>query len=76
MEKVKVSERALIQRINRKLKSEDQLLKVSRENSRSFSTLGRYFIVDIYRNFVISHDIDIVGLARELGALKEYEDLL
>lgn len=75
MEKVKVRERALIGRINRKLAKMDSKLKTCRESSPSYSTLGRYYVVDVNRNFVQDHDVDLEALGRDLGVLKGYEEI-
>jgi hypothetical protein len=66
---VPVSERALIQRINR---AEDEMLKMTR-GGRAKQDLGRHYVIGIRRNVVHQMDIDLAALARKLGVLREYE---
>ena len=75
MEKVKVTERALIARINRKLAKQDEKLLTCRESSPSFYTLGRYYVVNIYGNYVINQDVGLDELGREMGVLKPFEEM-
>jgi len=70
--KVPVSERALIQRINRKLRAEDETLKTAR-GERAEQEFGRFYIVNFNRNFVVAKGCDPEELGRELGVLSEYE---
>jgi len=53
-----ISERALVARINRVLAKDNEVLRTCRYDSRSFSTLGRYYIIDLYRNVVDTYGID------------------
>ena len=76
MTKVKVSERALIQRINRKLSKELKSLRGAREKSIGFHDTGRYYIVDDSRNLVAATDVKLEELGRELKVLKPYEVLV
>ncbi len=69
--KVPISERALVQRINRKLADEGQLVKKARE--RVATTLGDYFVVDLTSNAVMDQDVDLEKLGRELKVLHDYE---
>ena len=78
--KVPVTERALFQRINRKLKQDNQALRTARGfwNGPDWyedTNLGRYYVIDIYRNVVVDHHVDLEGTAREWGALAEWEEL-
>jgi hypothetical protein len=52
-QKVAVSERALIQRINRKLKPDYEQLKARRGMSM-LTNVGRYYVLDLRRNFMRS----------------------
>jgi hypothetical protein len=70
--KVLVSERALIQRINRKLQAADEVLKASR-GARMEQECGRYYVLNFRRNFVATAHVDPEALGRELGALRDYE---
>jgi hypothetical protein len=73
LDKVKISERALIQRINRKLGKESKSLKTARKNSLSYRDTGRYFIVDEKRNVVVKTHVDLGQLGVELKVLKPFE---
>ena len=72
--KVPVSQRALIQRINRALAKENEALKAAR-SERDRQQLGNYFVIDLHRNTVQAQHVDLEALARELGVLKPYEAL-
>lgn len=79
-QKVPVSERALIQRINRKLKGDDQKLCAARgtwdgPTWHPNSDLGRYYIIDISRNFLVSSNVDLEDYGRELKVLAPWEEL-
>lgn len=74
-ERVPVSARALIQRINRKLASQNERLLASREGSRSFQDLGRFYVVDTRVNGVVEKDVDLETRARKLDALAAWERL-
>ena len=78
-----VTERTLIQRINRKLRKAGELLCKNRgffdgprELGRGpyFNELGEYFIVDDRRN-VSAMCVNLVELARELGVMRPGETL-
>ena len=71
-QKVAVSERAIFQRINRKLHQDGEMLKTSR-SERVEQQVGRYYVVDIRRNFIARRDVDLIALGRELGVLKPWE---
>ncbi len=78
--KVPVSERALIQRINRKLQADDEMIRASRwirSDGRLYedSNTGRFFIVNFRTNFMGASHVDIEVLGHELGALKAWEEL-
>ena len=70
-----VSSRALIQRINRKLRSDDELLKKARPRS-GWNELGDYYVVNFRMNWIAAKDVDIEELGRELGVLQPQERLL
>ena len=70
----RVSEAAVIRRINRKLKPETVLRKC-RQDSRRFYILGNYYLIDQRGNFVVDTQIDLEHCAREVGALHSGEAL-
>lgn len=71
--KVNITERALIQRINRKLGHDNQRLQTTRDTSRWIHDLGRYSIVDLQRNAICAQDVDLQELGKELGVLRAWE---
>jgi hypothetical protein len=74
-QRVPITEKALYQRINRKLRVDGEALKHSRADSRAWLDLGDYFTVDVRENFVTRHHVDLADLGRELGVLAEWETL-
>jgi hypothetical protein len=70
--KTPVTARAVIQRINRKLKPDLKALKISRTEQAQVDC-GAYFILDFRKNHLIEHDVDIEAKARELGVLHPWE---
>jgi hypothetical protein len=73
--KFPVSERALIQRINRKLAADDEKLKKLR-SKRWRSAMGTYFIINVRGNFVNTKHVEIEAYGRELGVLTDWEELV
>jgi len=70
--KASVSMRAIIQRVNRKLIADDEVLKASRTELMR-SDCGDYYIVDWRRNSICKTHVDPKALARELGVLHRWE---
>jgi hypothetical protein len=73
-EKAPISERALIQRINRVLKKDGRRLKATRGN-RWRSNLGDYYVVNTARNWIDWPDVNIESLGHELSCLKAWEQV-
>lgn len=73
----KVKEEALIRRINRKLKRENEflVLRKTRSNSRWINDLGDYYLVDELRNTIEAQHINLEDFAREEGVLADNEVL-
>jgi hypothetical protein len=83
---VPVSERALVQRINRRLHANAKIdaaghvhgqwhcLKKTR-GARAVQELGEYYLLDVYRNAVLQHHVDPAKLAKQLEVLRPYEQL-
>jgi hypothetical protein len=65
-----VSMRALITRINRKLRDDGEVLKAAR-SERVASSVGLFFTVR--RNKIASQGVNPEALARELGVLSDWE---
>jgi hypothetical protein len=62
----------LVQRINRKLAADDEVLKAAR-GARLQQEVGQFFIVNVRINGVTGKDVDPEVLGRELGVLKPWE---
>ena len=75
--KVPVTERALIQRINRVLRKQDMVLKTAR-GWRMHVDMGHYYVVNTRINGVMAHykNCNPEALARELGVLQPYEEMV
>ena len=73
--KVKVSERALLARVNRVLVKEGEKVLICRTDSRWFNDLGRYYSVNLNRNSIEAQGFDLEQWGRVLGLLKAYEIL-
>jgi hypothetical protein len=68
--KLDVSTRALVQRINRRLKPDNERVKSGRRYA------GQYYVIDFARNWVTSENVDLEALGRELGALEPWEKVI
>ena len=73
--KIKISERAVIQRINRKLAKDNEKLKTLHETSQSIHNIGRHYIVDIYSGAILHTHQDVESLGREIGVLHNREKI-
>ena len=73
--KVPVSERALFQRIQRKLKKEGQKIYRSRAGRQKMD-LGTYYTVTLWTNTVDAYHIeDLEKFGRECSAIADHEYL-
>jgi hypothetical protein len=72
---IPVSERALIQRIKRRLKPDGMTLKQTR-GVRARLDLGYFYVLDLTRNFALDTNVNIETYGRELGVLTDYETLI
>jgi hypothetical protein len=70
--KVPVTMRALVQRINRKLKPDLQQLKATRGDRQQLDW-GHFYIMDYRNNWVKQGHINAVALAKELECLHPWE---
>jgi hypothetical protein len=77
MKKVPVTVRALIARINRKLALHDLQLKTAR-GTRMRVDVGDYYVINVRFNGLMQRyrDCDPEELARELGVLRQYEEVV
>lgn len=78
-QKVPVTERALLQRINRRLEDAGragQQLRKNRNPGVARGSLGPYFVVDLDMNAIVDpHVSDLEALGRKVKALAPYEAL-
>jgi hypothetical protein len=72
--RIPVSTRAVIARINRKLKPNGEMLKVMRGRARS--SVGDYCIVNFERNWIANPHVDPEAVGRELGVLEPWEEVM
>jgi hypothetical protein len=71
-DKVAVSRRAVVQRVNRKLASQGQRMVAAR-SERVRQELGSYYVIDLNSNTVVWKRFDLAAYAQKLGALKTWE---
>ena len=72
---VPVTERALLQRINRRLaKDGEQVRKARTERARL--ELGDYYRIDVSGNVIVGKDEHLEKLGAELGLLQKYEHVV
>jgi hypothetical protein len=69
---MQVSLPALIKRINRRLRVDDEMLRTTR-GERARLDLGDYYVHDFRRNFITEHHVNPEDLGRELGVLSDNE---
>ena len=76
-EAVKVSEEALLQRLDRVLKKRGLILKKSKAK-KDKAELGEWFIVDTLSttgNFIYKKNVNLEAYARQIGCLEKWERL-
>jgi hypothetical protein len=73
--KVQMSLRAVLGRINRRLRQAGEHLYTNRAD-REQSTLGHYYIVNLRENRIARTHVDVEALAREMGLLKPWEEIM
>lgn len=76
--KIPVGERAVLSRLNRRLKKDERVVKKSRQGTRAYAELGEFYMLDLSisgTGFVVEKDVDIDALARELGVLGVAEEI-
>ena len=64
-----ITESALIQRIRRKLRNTDYMLRKARFERQQVDC-GRYYVSDVYLNAHIWDHLNLEAYARELGVLR------
>jgi hypothetical protein len=73
--KVPVALRALLARVNRQLRKDEQTLFRCRADSTWHDDLGDFYIVDTRGNSIFAKHVDLTALAKEKGQLKDFEVL-
>ncbi len=68
-----VSERALLARINRKLRPDDKAVRKCRRSSRDWITLGDYHLVCSARKLVLASNLNLPAYAKELEVIAPSE---
>jgi hypothetical protein len=71
-QKASVTTRSVIQRINRKLKPNLEMLKTARGRLMR-SNFGDHYVIDFRRNLITQRHIDPEEMGRALGVLHEWE---
>ena len=74
-QKVPVSERAILARLNRKLSADGLVVRRCKETTRNYATLGAFYVVDINRKAIRAKRINLVEYARKVGVLTDAEAL-
>jgi hypothetical protein len=72
--KVPVTERALLQRINRKLAADNEVLKRTR-GEKMKREFGDYYHLDLMRNCILGSSVDLEKWGREMKVMAEWEAL-
>ena len=71
-QKAPVTMRSVIARINRRLKPDQQMLKVTR-GERLRINVGNYYVMDFSMNAILHTNVDPERMARDLDCLMDYE---
>jgi hypothetical protein len=73
-DKIEVTKRSLIQRLNRAL-APDQVLKSNRRSDRMIEEIGEYCILDLKQKRIVQRHVDLLQLAKKLGAIEAWEEI-
>ena len=69
-----LNERALKERINYRLRQRGEVLFRTR-SADAEQRLGKYFVVNTERKEITGNAVDLEGVGRSLGVLREWEEL-
>ena len=69
-----ISEKAVVARINRRLRRDGQMLRKTR-GELARRDLGDYWVHELSRNLALETRVDPEEMARELGVLDKYEEV-
>ena len=70
--KVPVTERSVVARVNWRLQAAGEQLKPAR-SEQVRAQVGDWYVLDVKRNGVVREDVNLEAIARECGALKDWE---
>lgn len=70
-----ISERAVLARINRKLKPDNKQLKKCKADSQGYGELGDYYEVDLNLNAVTATHVDLQQRGTEMKVLADFEQI-
>jgi hypothetical protein len=70
--KVPVSHRALLARLNRKLRAKDLIIRKAR-GAAAIAEVGEYYTLDLNANLLIEKDVNLEQIAEQHDALAPYE---
>jgi hypothetical protein len=70
--KVPVTERSVVARVNRRLQANGEMLKPAR-GEQVRAQVGDWYVLDVKAKGVVREDVNLEAIARELGALKDWE---
>ena len=73
--KVPVTERSVVARVNRRLASDGEQLKPAR-SERVRAQVGDWYVLNVKAKGVVREDVSLEVIARELGALRDWEVML
>ncbi|MBL1376272.1 hypothetical protein [Zobellella iuensis] len=73
--KTPISERALLTRLNRKLKADGIIIRRNRSDTAAFKEFGRWCAIDLKTNAVTAGNFELEDWGRKHGVLKEFEEL-
>ena len=70
--KVPVTERSVVARVNRRLQAAGEQLKPAR-SEQVRAQVGDWYVLNVKRNGIVRKDVALEVIARECGALKDWE---
>lgn len=73
--RVPVSERALVQRLNRALHPDGEKIKKTR-GGKAEQELGAYYVLNIRGNYVVGKDVDLEDFGRKYKVLADWEQVI
>jgi hypothetical protein len=73
-QRLEITQRSLYARIARKLAKDGKQLRTARSAAME-SNVGRYYIIDTYRNEVVDYRLDLITLGKDLGLLQPWEEV-